>query len=226
MENGPETSTGLLRAMAAGADCARWTEFARLYTPLLKKWIAGIRAGHPHVPAYLEDDIVQETLITLMKQFPDSKYDRAKGAFRGYLHGIVRIKVLKACDAYRLTKRGRVDFDTEKAEMEGGKALADGDPVADRLAIERALWEVLVARVFAGGAFSAQSQAIFRMAVSGEADGAEIARKFGVTANNVYQIKKRVLDAVKARHNLVNRSSDDLLDLLERLLKEEETRHE
>ena len=154
MENGPETSTGLLRAMAAGADCARWTEFARLYTPLLKKWIAGIRAGHPHVPAYLEDDIVQETLITLMKQFPDFKYDRAKGAFRGYLHGIVRIKVLKACDAYRLTKRGRVDFDTEKAEMEGGKAVADGDPVADRLAIERALWEVLVARVFAGGAFS------------------------------------------------------------------------
>src|SRR5574344_855733 len=90
--DGPETSTQMLRALAGDANSVRWTEFVRRYTPLLRRYFARFRASHPELGASLEDDVIQETMLALVKAFPSFHYDCARGSFRGYLLTILSNK--------------------------------------------------------------------------------------------------------------------------------------
>ena len=223
--NGPETSTGMLRELGRSTDSARWTEFATLYTPLFKIWLAGIHRAHPALPEYLDDDIIQETLVAMMKLFPDLKYDRRRGAFRGFLHGVLRNKVLGAMERYRLTAGGKVIFSTDYLEN-GANDIPDrsgeaGDPVSERIEILREIWSMLVRRVFAEGKYSKQTQTIFLLSVSGEHTIADIAKMYNETPNNIYQIRNRILNAVRKKRQQIDKGSEDLLDLLEKLSSEE-----
>lgn len=221
--NGPDTSSGMLRELCRGTDSARWTEFATLYTPLFRLWLCGLRKAHPALTHGIDDDIIQETLIQMMKLFPEFTYDKGKGNFRAFLYEVLKNKAMKTMERYRLTSANRVYFDSERAESEG-RFLADdsgNDPVAERLEILREIWEILLKRVFASGRYSRQTQAIFRLAVSGKYTLEQIGEMYGEKPNNMYQIKHRILKAVKNRREELEKGSEDLLDLLEKLSSEE-----
>ena len=87
----PETSTTLLRDLAQDSQHARWGEFVARYRPMME---AFMRERFPSVEA---DDVIQETLIALIKAFPVYHYSpEEKGHFRNYLTGILRNKALKS----------------------------------------------------------------------------------------------------------------------------------
>ena len=185
--NGPTTSTGLLRELGGGADSARWTEFVRLYEPLFRSWLAGLRKTHPTLPRMLDDDIVQETLVFMMKAFPRFRYDPGRGHFRGFLYQSLRHKALKVTESYRLLRGGKVMFDSDVAETIGAQTAQQEAPVAG-LGIDglrREIWDILLRRVFSSGKFSKQSQTVFRLVVEEEVPVEEIYARYGLKANAV-----------------------------------------
>ncbi len=221
--NGPTTSTGLLRELGGGADSARWTEFVRLYEPLFRYWLAGLRKTHPTLPRMLDDDIVQETLVFMMKSFPRFQYDPARGRFRGFLYQSLRNKALKVMESYHLLRGGKVMFDSDIAETVGTQTTQPEAPVAG-LGIDglhREIWDILLRRVFSSGKFSQQSQTVFKLVVEEEFPAEVIGARYGLKANAVYQLKSRVLAAMKRHLAAVRRESDDLVELLDALLAEE-----
>ena len=59
----PETSTTLLRDIASDSQHARWFEFVDRYRPMMEAYMRG------RFPTVEADDIIQETLIALIKTF-------------------------------------------------------------------------------------------------------------------------------------------------------------
>ena len=105
----PTTSTTLLKCLG-DAQSSRWGDFVERYEPSMRAFLA---ARFPSVPA---DDLIQETLVTLVRAMPSYVYSpREKGFFHNYLFGILRHKAL-----HHLR-----DADREKAAREAFAAMAD-----------------------------------------------------------------------------------------------------
>ena len=62
---------------------------------------------------------------------------------------------------------------------------------------------------------------MFRLVVEEELPVEEVGARYGLKANAVYQLKSRVLAAMKRHLAAVRRESDDLVELLDALLAEE-----
>ena len=87
----PPTSVSLLKAIANDTAAVRWTEFWRRYEPAVRSYL---NQRYPSVEA---DDVIQETMLALMKALPEYRYTPdASGHFRSYLLGIARHKALDA----------------------------------------------------------------------------------------------------------------------------------
>ena len=90
MGNIPTTSTTLLRDLAQDSQHARWGEFVARYRPMME---AFMRERFPTLEA---DDVIQETLIELIRVFPIYHYSpKEKGHFHNYLTGILRHRALR-----------------------------------------------------------------------------------------------------------------------------------
>ena len=85
----PNTSTTLLRDLAADTQHVRWTEFYVRYRPLMQEYMGN------RFPNLNADEAVQDTLIALTKVLPDYRYvPGEKGPFHHYLIGILKRKAL------------------------------------------------------------------------------------------------------------------------------------
>lgn len=224
-DNGPETSSGMLRDLGRGLDSSRWTEFVTAYTPLLRLWLHGIMKAHPAIPRSIDDDIIQETLVALMKSFPTLKYDPTRGKFRAYLHGVLRNTTMKVMERYRLTKGSLVDFNSDSLDNAAATGLdshasSGHDLDSENLDMLRDIWRMLLEQVFSSGRYSEQTKAIFKTSMTGRYSSREVAEMYGTTENNVNQIRNRILSAVNKKKKLASKGGD-LFDLLETLSAEE-----
>lgn len=68
MANIPTTSTTLLRDLACDTQHARWGEFVARYKPMMELFMA------VNFPSLDAEDVVQETLIALIRIFPGYHY--------------------------------------------------------------------------------------------------------------------------------------------------------
>ena len=64
----PETSTTLLRDLASDTQHARWGEFVNRYRPMMDVYM------REHFPTLEADEIIQRTLISLIRIFPVYHY--------------------------------------------------------------------------------------------------------------------------------------------------------
>ena len=216
----PETSSTLLRDLRDTGDAARWAAFERAYRPFVYRILVGIGRTHPGLLPDMFEDVMQETLIALMKKFPDFEYDRDAGTFRGYLRGIVGNKAMAVAE--RRWRRGMVVFNSDVlAAVEEHPENNGNDAVAERLDMAREIWRLLMRRTFDGRKYTRQSQEIFYKLISGKNTAGELAQQYGMERNAVYQLKNRVLKDIKAGMKAVEHGSGDLLNLLETLLREE-----
>ena len=72
----PETSTTLLRDLASDTQHARWGEFVNRYRPMMDAYM------REHFPTLEADEIIQRTLISLIRIFPVYHYrPDGKGSF-------------------------------------------------------------------------------------------------------------------------------------------------
>ena len=210
-ETFPATSPTLLRAIAADPESPRWNDFARLYAPLVRRYLAKARVDFEPIGEADRDDLVQETFLAVARALPGFRYDPARGRFRGYLATVVRNLVLRR----RREEAARPEVAVaETGEREAAPATTDAER---ELMLE--CWTLALARVLREHAFTPNAKAVFRAHVLDDRPAADVADEFRMRPNAVYQVKDRVLRAVRRELAAFGQGRLPLADLHEALLR-------
>ena len=202
----PTTSEALLRELAARPDSPRAEEFARLYESVLRRYVAQARIGHAPIQPADRDDLVQEVFLAVRSALPGFRYVPGRSSFRAYLRRAVRNAVLRL-------QRRPAPVPPALADARPAEPSADADESETQLRI----WTLALARVFRSGRFSPNTQVVFRrVALEGESP-ADVGREFKLKPNAVYQIRNRILRAVREELDRFGRGRLSAADLLEKL---------
>lgn len=189
-----ETNETLLQRVKRLDANDAWTEFFAIYSgPILRY---SRKLGLAEATA---EDVLQETMVALMRVLPGFVYDREQGRFRNFLLTIVHRKAIDVLRrARRLTSIGIPgdggDGDEDLRFQTQSVVLPDVEDEA--VALERwkeSLYEEALVRIKEDPKLQANTWEVFSMYVLERRSASEVATQFGMTANAVYQIKNRML---------------------------------
>ena len=168
-----------------------WEEFYQRYWEPIVRYAQklGLRDSEAQ-------DVLQETMIALMRILPGFQYDPGRGKFRNFLLTIVHRKALAGL---RRTAR-HPEISLEETQEEGGGGLRErlaAAPESTAAADEERWRQCLIARalriVREDPEVDTKTFQVFQGYVVEGRPCAEVARQFGEKENNVYQIKNRLL---------------------------------
>jgi len=201
----PETSTTLLRDLAKDTQHARWGEFVARYRPMME---AFMRESFPSLEA---DDVIQETLIALIRVFPVYHYvPEEKGSFHNYLTGILRHKALKALGEQ--VRGARLLEHTKDDAIDSPSSVPPVIEEADEKAWRDSVFEIALQQYLADETVASRTKQVFtRLAVEG-ASPEEVARAFGIERNAVDQIKSRATARLRGFVKALEEVGDARLD--------------
>jgi len=175
------THSTLLTRLSEGVDPAAWREFHDRYADLL----LGFARRYGIQPADC-DDVVQEVFLNLTRSMKGFEYDPSRGRFRAYLKTLTLRTIFKI---WRQKKDAKALEDTEVEEK-----AAKVDPEVE------ALWEeewrhyhIRLAMRRLGGEFSEKDRMAFSEYALMDRSGAETAKMLGLSVDQVYQAKSRIL---------------------------------
>ena len=177
--NNETTRSSVLRAVANTENEAAWQRLFDLYAGFIFS-IARSKGLKPEDA----DDIVQVVFTDLARNLPTFQYDRTKGKFRSYLAGLVHWRVMD-----RL-KAGKRDMELMASFEEESKVTAAGDAAFEEREWQAAAMEEALRRIKPDvrpehyAAFVASS-------VEGQ-DTETVMRLYGLSRDNLYQIRKRL----------------------------------
>ncbi len=178
--NNESTRSSVLRAVANTENEAAWQRLFDLYAGFV--FSIARSKGLNDADA---DDIVQVVFTDLARNLPTFQYDRAKGKFRAYLSGLVNWRVM---DKLKVGKR---DADLKASFMEEAKSTAAVDDAAfeenewQAAALEEAL------RRIKPDVNPEHYAAFVASAIEGQ-DTETVMRLYGISSDNLYQIRKRL----------------------------------
>ena len=177
----PDTSTTLLRDLAADTQYVRWTEFYNRYRPLMQEYMGN------RFPNLNADEAIQDTLIALTKVLPDYRYvPDEKGAFHNYLIGILKRKALLMIQ----TEGRRSKQERQYAEK---REFPTSEHDSDERNWRESLMEIALQQLLVDESIHGRTKQVFkRIAVNGEKPE-DVARSFGLTRNAVDQMKNRMV---------------------------------
>ena len=183
--NVPDTSTTLLRDLAASAENARWAEFVARYRPMMEAYL---RTEFPDLDA---DEIVQETLIALVGALSNYTYDPdEKGHFHNYLTGILRRRALKA--KQRDARRSEVLEDYGKKKS-GEPSAAEQEEKNWR----ESLYEIALQQLLADKTVQGRTKQVFVRTVINREKPEAVAAAFRIERNAVDQIRSRMMGKLR-----------------------------
>lgn len=78
-----ETPLSLLDRLQSQPNDDSWQRLTDLYTPLIRNWL-----GRQAVESAEVDDLVQETLLVVLRKLPQFRHNERPGAFRAWLRSI------------------------------------------------------------------------------------------------------------------------------------------
>jgi len=181
------TRASLLSRLKCSEDSESWRVCFDTYWKLI--FNAARRAGLTEAEA---EDVVQETLLTLVRTLPDFHYNKERGSFRGWL---LKTTAWRVQDQFRKRAPNRLEFVPELPEaihptIENGiRHVWDEEWEQNLLsaAIERVKKQV-----------SAKHFQIFDLAVLRKWSTARISEELEVNAGYVYITKHRVNKCFKS----------------------------
>jgi RNA polymerase sigma factor (sigma-70 family) len=185
----PVTSISLLKVLGEDAQSPRWTEFANKYASMIDGYLIA------HFPKVNKEEVVNDTLIVLTKKLPLYEYDPdTKGHFSNFLIGIVKNKAREWLKKFRRDEERRAALE-EKAQYEW--EYEKQSYRVDLRDWRKEAYEAALTQFMANPNLSSRDKEIFRRtALNGEAP-ADVAEIFGITRNNVDQIKARMTAKLK-----------------------------
>ncbi len=196
-----DTSESLLDRLKVDDAQDAWKEFYHLY------WGAILRYGRKlGLNQHQSEEVLQETMVTLMRLLPTFAYDRNKGRFRNFLLTIVHRKALAA---HRRKAR------TQEVEWDEADAGHSTSPFPNETSLEKeailrwqeALVEEAIRRVRESGRLDEHTYAVFEAYAIQRRPVEDVAREFGMKENVVYQIRYRILQRVQAEVELLKKNS-------------------
>ena len=178
--NNESTRSSVLRAVANTENEAAWQRLFDLYAGFVFSIARSKGLGDADA-----DDIVQVVFMDLARNLPTFQYDRARGKFRSYLSGLVNWRVMDKL------KAGKRDTDLKASFWEEAKSAASsGDGgFAEREWQAAALEEAL--RRIKPEVNPEHYAAFVASAIEGQ-DTEIVMRLYGVSGDNLYQIRKRL----------------------------------
>ncbi|MBQ6338659.1 MAG: sigma-70 family RNA polymerase sigma factor [Kiritimatiellae bacterium] len=198
MSNFPETSTTLLARLAereTGIDQAAWRIFFERYQPVMVEFARLKGAGDD------AEDVVQDVFANLARVFKAGRYVRDKGRFRNYLAKMLRNELVSRLRRERVRPEGnRVSL--AAADVAGSRELriepAFAEMEADDAMWERARQRAAVEHILSSTALSEQSRRIYHELMKTGESCAAVARRLGLPAATVRQVKSRVTRMIAA----------------------------
>jgi RNA polymerase sigma-70 factor (ECF subfamily) len=179
------TSQSLLERLRDRADEQSWQRLLTVYEPWLRGWLS----RHELQPADVED-VLQDILVVVSNKLPDFVHSGQPGAFRTWLRTILTNRVRH----FLRERRHRQAVVAPQPLSDWLEQLEDADSALSRqwdLEHDQQLVRRLLASIQAE--FSSTTWQVFRMLVLEDRPAAEVAQRFGLTANSVYIAKSRVL---------------------------------
>lgn len=196
------TRESLLRRIKDWDDQTSWTEFFETYWRLIFK--VARKAG---LNDHEAQDVVQETLLSLAKQMPESRYEPEKGSFKAYLLRLTRWRIV---DQFR--KRPREQLESELASDSRSTANSielSADVSGSQL---DGIWDVEWQQNLASVALDRLKQRVnpkhyqlFDLFALKNWPVDRIVDTMGVTAHQVYTAKSRVSSLLRKEIELLQR---------------------
>jgi RNA polymerase sigma factor (sigma-70 family) len=184
----PPTSVSLLKAISDGTASARWTDFYHRYEPAMRGFL------HERFPSVEAEDVIQEVLLALTRAMPNYHYTPdGNGHFRNWLMGIVKHKAL---DAINRAKRIS-DIKTDIAKW-GNQQSVELAILAEDDSWMHSTMEAAMDQVMSDESITARTREVFRHVALMHEQPEDVARQFGISRNNVDQIKKRMISKLAA----------------------------
>lgn len=183
----PDTPADLLRRLAAnvtGEDEDNWARFAELYIPAIEDFI------RTHGDSLEVDDAVQEVMFALVRLFRGKRFVPREGVgnFRSYLAKMIRSTLYMI---YRKEKARGLGCHVSIDDVELSIAA---DSVTAQMDVEWAVsrHNAAVKHVLTKTLVSQLNKDIYRDFVIEGLSVEEVAKKHGVTKNQVSQAKTRI----------------------------------
>jgi RNA polymerase sigma factor (sigma-70 family) len=177
------TRVTLLQRLRDRSDASAWEEFHELYAPLLEGYARAFGLS----PADAQE-VRDQCLEVLVRRLPSFEYQRARGRFKAWLHGIARGKVIDGLRAARL-RAG------EESELE---RLVDESPRPDELWARQ--WRAEHLRYALGEALEGEPEPVrqaFEQLLLEELDVPGVCARTGLNANRVYKARARILGRIR-----------------------------
>lgn len=189
-----QTRVTLLKRLKHDGRDVDWEDFYDMYGPVILRYARKIGLDDDHAV-----DVLQETMIILMRKMTSFEYDPKRGLFRNYLLTIVHRCALRSIR--RTQRRAEVSAD---AEDDQGLSLLDSLAAPDDGARseQQHLWrqsvlENAIDLISADESVKPQTlDAFVAYTVHGH-PAKEVAANFGITENALYQIRNRMIGRIR-----------------------------
>lgn len=184
------TRASLLARLKNLEDQASWREFFDTYWKLI--YSVCIKRGLTPTEA---EDVVQETMCEAIKRIPTFNYDRNIGTFKGWLLTMVRWRIVT-----QFRKRSPVK-NMSSCQIDASEHL-DNLPGNEEF---QAMWDQQWEEALLDAAVDRTRRAldpkkfqIFDLVVNQQLPANIVAQRFGINLNQIYIIKHRVTQQIKA----------------------------
>jgi RNA polymerase sigma factor (sigma-70 family) len=189
------TRKSLLDRLGGVSRAGDWEIFYNTYAALILSFARkqGLDEHHTY-------DALQETMLVVMRAMSGFDYDPARGRFRNWLLTIATNKIR---EARRRSGAGRL------VSLES--AAEDGEPWREKLIAEtrpaeagvesawrESLLEEALRRLLEDPHTKPETVAVFRACALENEPAAEVAWRFGMKENAVYQVKNRMMTRLRS----------------------------
>lgn len=180
------TPVTLLNKLCEDPSSVLWDEFYRIYWQVILRY-----ARRQGLDASSCEDVLQETMLAFYRHLKREAfvYDPERGRFRNFLFTIVHRKVLDARRRDRVRRETPLEGQPE-ASLVAVVATEPGDQ--EEADWRKSLFEDAFERLCADPQTDRQTVDVFNAYAVEGAPAAEVARRFGLKENAVYQIKNRM----------------------------------
>lgn len=182
----------LVEGLRRGDDPGVWREFYSTYGSVIVRYVRKLGLG----PSDAED-VLQETMVVLMRKLPAFEYDPAKGKFRNFVLTIVHRKVLS--HLRKRTRQAEDGFDDSAVAARDTSAVPGEGAAADELAWRASVAAEALVRLREDPALEPRTLDVFFAYAVERRPVAEVAAQYNIDPNAIYQIKNRLLRRLRAR---------------------------
>lgn len=196
-----KTRKSLLSRLRNAPDDRDWQDFYNQYRQSILSFCR--KRG---LDEFAAADVLQETMVLLIRKLPEFEYNPDQGRFRNWLLKLVSGKI---GDSYKRTKRARlvsIEQQGETADFVG----TSGDEIASTIEDlwQQALLEEALRRIKSDPRTKTETFMVFQSYVVKGGQIAEVAREFGMKENAVYQIKNRMMRRLTAEVSALEENTE------------------